>query len=476
MLAQGRVPALDANVTELCTLTGDPLTRVADLTNVILRDPALTTSILTEANSARYSPVHPIRTVSSALVMMGFDRVHLMALGVSIFRLASRDARSLDLYRVLVGSYLSGVLSRGLGALTAYPNPEELFVAGLLAEMPRFLLAGALTEKYRQMEQKVVARTHTLNTACYETFGISYDDFSLEVARFWQLPSEIVDMLSGNGRNGTCAPLLREARQLSEMMFGSQPAGEAALGAAESRLKALLHRDDFDLPAFVRKACGDDSNLSRFFNLSDGDLEMLLRIAEWGKVDGAQVANMLASHSRSEIPAGVEPESPKVTIGEYLTELSLAGRRHNDINHILLLAQEAIQRCVGPAVAVAAFADRPRHRLVGRFLSGRASAAQATDFAVSLADESSPVVRALRSGKPVRSSTCGWEHPFLRSIGVSTLLVVPIVVCGEGVGAYVLGGQEGRPFTAQDELWTEAIAGHVASGFEILRGVGPANR
>jgi len=70
----GKIPSYPAAVnagsvliTDHCSLnTDDPLTGTAELTSVILRDPALTANIISIGNSAFYHPAEPVTTVSTA--------------------------------------------------------------------------------------------------------------------------------------------------------------------------------------------------------------------------------------------------------------------------------------------------------------------------------------------------------------------------------------------------------------------------
>jgi len=81
--------------------------------------------------------------------------------------------------------------------------------------------------------------------------------------------------------------------------------------------------------------------MQRFFNLSYKDIEMMVRIAAWGKVNMAEVAtsvtmgNILKDESRTDDPA-------------------------------VLIGPEAIYRCLNPICVFTAFVDAAKENLVGR--------------------------------------------------------------------------------------------------------------
>ncbi|HXG48847.1 MAG TPA: HDOD domain-containing protein, partial [Methylomirabilota bacterium] len=88
---RGQLPALDENIATLCSLAGDPMACAAELTSVILRDAALTANVLSVANSAAFGPAEPVKTVSAAILLMGFERVRCLATGLGILRQLDRD-------------------------------------------------------------------------------------------------------------------------------------------------------------------------------------------------------------------------------------------------------------------------------------------------------------------------------------------------------------------------------------------------
>ena len=165
---KGNLPALDANVTTICRLTADPLTCTADITAVILRDCSLTSRLIATANSALYRPSEPIKTVSAAILLLGFEKIRAMALALEIIQEMSKCARDRNLYRFFACAYFTGLFAMTLGQKVNYPNPEELLVAGVLSELPRLLLANAFPEKYAVMEKRIMSAQQSLASACLE--------------------------------------------------------------------------------------------------------------------------------------------------------------------------------------------------------------------------------------------------------------------------------------------------------------------
>jgi len=86
MKFKSEFPALPANIAELNTcLASDPMSAVV-LANVVLKDHAITTKLLKLSNSPVFGIASGrIKTVSHAVVMLGFDAVRQIALSLMLF-------------------------------------------------------------------------------------------------------------------------------------------------------------------------------------------------------------------------------------------------------------------------------------------------------------------------------------------------------------------------------------------------------
>lgn len=467
---QGHLPALDTNVREISSLAGDPLTCVAELTSVILRDASMTASIISTANSACYAPVEPVKTVSSAILLVGFERVRSLALGLGVVKQVSTNARSRNLYRLFASAYFSGLLAMSLGRRLGHANPEELFVAGLVTALPRLLLAHGFPERYGQIEQQTLTHKRSLESACEDVFGCGYEELGVELAQLWNLPREVAAHLSGERRGETGGRAVRNAARIADMMFGSAPGGTAAMEEVERELRQTLGLPEFSLSQFVVEACGEDTNVERYFKLLPKDLEMMVRIVEWGKVNPAQVAASLTYGAAREEMAGQPESDPALLIGQYLTDLAVGGHRDGDINRLLLTAMEALYRCLDAQCVLLAFSNPGTRQLEGRYHLGSGRTGRANEFCVDLRDPATPVSRCFEALALVRVSVQKeWPQPFLVRGGIGHVILAPIAVAGSPIGLFVVGTENTMNFSRQEESWVEAVVEHVAMGFARRR-------
>jgi HD-like signal output (HDOD) protein len=130
------LPALSPIATALVEMASDESTSAKKLVSLIEKDPALTVRLIRLANSAFFQAAVPVTTLQQAVVRVGFDRLRIMALSVSLRdtfpmgKVGALDFRKfwkISLYRAMVAK----AVARRLKGI----NPEEAFTAGLILEI-----------------------------------------------------------------------------------------------------------------------------------------------------------------------------------------------------------------------------------------------------------------------------------------------------------------------------------------------------
>ena len=81
------LPALPAIVSRLIKVVNSPDTSADDAAKLIEKDPALTGKMLRLANSAFYGIPRSISSVSSAVVILGFNTIRSLVLSASVIKM-----------------------------------------------------------------------------------------------------------------------------------------------------------------------------------------------------------------------------------------------------------------------------------------------------------------------------------------------------------------------------------------------------
>jgi len=130
------LPPLSPVATKLVELAVDDNCSARDLANLIEKDPSLSVRLLKLANSAFFKALYPVTTLTQAVVNVGFQRLRIMALSVSL-----RDSfpmgkvGSLDYEKFWRNSIYRALIAKHLAQQLKTCNAEEAFVAALIMEI-----------------------------------------------------------------------------------------------------------------------------------------------------------------------------------------------------------------------------------------------------------------------------------------------------------------------------------------------------
>lgn len=471
MRSKGSLPAISENVQDITSITQQSHTCAADLAAVIMRDCGLTSNILATANSIIYSPRYPIKTVSYAVTFLGFEKVRSMALGLSMFKQTMKTAKTQQLAQLYASSYFSGAFAMSLAKKNNYGNPEEIFVAGLLYRLPWLALANTFPNEFKQMENLIIEKNISDNDACKKIFGIEYHEICKALTNIYNLPDKVVKVLRNDvDPKDPIVSLVRESGHISNMLFGNKLGGEKAMKETEIRIKKQLDINKFDISDFIKDVCEQDANISRFFHMEKDDVDMMVKALEWGKGNPAQIAGKVTFGDA--LSEEEEHDDPDLLIGQFLTDLMISCRNASEINQILMLAQEALYRCLIGTEVFTAFFNKEKTMIIGRFYAGKDSIVNAQDFKVSMERVTSPIVKAIKN----KETTC-WNYnktnlqlPHLQKhLKFKTAIFSPIIALNKAIGMYFVGRTADIPFSEKEIAWFEQIAMYVGQAFKNIQ-------
>lgn len=471
MRAKGSLPAISENVQNISQITGQSDTCSSDIATIIMRDAGLTSNILATANSIYYSPRYPIKTITYAVTFLGFEKVRALALGLSMFKQTMKTAKTQQLAQLYASSYFSGAFAMSLVKRKKYNNPEEIFIAGLLYRLPWLAMANTFPKRFKDMEKLIVEKKFSHNEACRQVFDVKYDEICKSLVNIYNLPDKVAKVLREDIEvNDPVVNLVRESGHLSNMLFGNGLGGEKAMKEIEKRIKKLLKIESFSISDFIKDTCEQDANISIFFHMEKDDVEMMVKALEWGKGNPAQIA--------AKIPFGdalIEEEEqtdPDVIIGQFLTDLMIARSKKNEINQILMLAQEALYRCIIGTEVFTAFLDRTKTKMIGRFYAGNDSSVKAQDFIIGMNNTSSPIIKSIKNKE---TSQLGPTNKLLKipklqkHFRSKTSIFSPIISRNKVIGLYFLARAADTPFSEKEIAWFEQIVMYVGQVFELSK-------
>ncbi len=132
-LESKELPVLAKTLKSILKVTADESTSLSQLSQVVLRDADLTSGVIRLANTPVYNPSRtPITTVSRAVVQIGFENVHSIAVSSALVDKLTKNSNRERLCRCLVKSFVAAVHARYMASDLPAELREEIFVAALL--------------------------------------------------------------------------------------------------------------------------------------------------------------------------------------------------------------------------------------------------------------------------------------------------------------------------------------------------------
>jgi serine/threonine protein kinase len=185
-------PALSNNLVEINRLTEENNDSNADLlTNIVLRDYAITNKLLQLANSSFYGGTgHGVKTISNAIHRLGMNVIRMTCNGLMYFD-AMKDGDQ-NLKDTLISSFVSAFICRHFAIRLRHQNmAEEAFICGMFHRLGKSLTIFYFHEEFDEIERLI--KTYNLDdeTASTRVLGIGYSKLGMAVAERWKFPETI---------------------------------------------------------------------------------------------------------------------------------------------------------------------------------------------------------------------------------------------------------------------------------------------
>ncbi|HEX5842443.1 MAG TPA: HDOD domain-containing protein [Pseudomonas sp.] len=214
---QAELPALAAVVQDLHRLTQGDRTSVQQLADVLLRDASLTSKVLRIGNSSYYNPSQEtIRTISRAIVLIGFDNVRQIGLSVSLIDgLLGRASRE-QLEELLARSFHAAVQARNIAGYVLTKHQEEVFVAALLNNIGELAFWGCADEQVDELASALAQPGVDSDEAVMEVLGTSFRQLTQGLVKSWNLGGIISLAQSSSNLNDPAVRAVNLGARISE--------------------------------------------------------------------------------------------------------------------------------------------------------------------------------------------------------------------------------------------------------------------
>ena len=194
--AVDNVPAFPRSVRKILELAGDGDCTPKDLVQLINQDPVVTVKILRVVNSACYSLPKQIRSIHHAVVYLGFNTIKNLALSIAaIGVLPASNAAGFDGQQYLIHSLSTGGIAKQIGLRVDEAEPMDCFIAGLLHDFGKVVLAQFMPQEFRLALQTSQLHRTSLHAALNDLIGADHSVVGAMLVEKWRFPADLIETL-----------------------------------------------------------------------------------------------------------------------------------------------------------------------------------------------------------------------------------------------------------------------------------------
>jgi putative nucleotidyltransferase with HDIG domain len=174
------------------TLLRDPDFKTRKIVEQLEGEPLLAARVLWEANTAAFGGVS-VRTLDSAVIRIGAQRMKSLMvehMAEDVFRSSDRKVAEANT-KVWEHSVAVAIASRDIGAFIGNSDPEGCYLAGLLHDIGKPVIAAILSE----VERKSAGKTVIDVAVWHGVIATAHRKVGTALATEWKLPAEVTSAI-----------------------------------------------------------------------------------------------------------------------------------------------------------------------------------------------------------------------------------------------------------------------------------------
>ncbi|HMD73495.1 MAG TPA: HDOD domain-containing protein [Steroidobacteraceae bacterium] len=476
-----QLPGLGSAFTRILAMVDSNVESIQELRDLILADVNLTQRILGIANSVVYrlNSGAGITTVTRAIVVIGFEQVKIVALGMMFVDQMPDQERAAALKAELIQALQASLLAREMTRQLAPDDKEKVAIAALLGNVSKLLLVIIDFNRFLEISRRV-AHGASEASAAQDVLGMSLNSLTNEVLVSWGIPNSLAALSTG-----TLSPT--DPKSLQKL--------DRIVALAKTTAKHLSHQDVAErdaLLAAVRKQCIAEGGMSgELFDrwVSDADAQMA-PVRNW--LDSAMPAPAAPDEGfpdGSVIDDSVPLAGQLDAVGKPVNSHELVLSRLQDLTHliaerqslstILLAALECLHTGFGYARSVLLLRDAGTQRMRARVWCGAITKAQASLLEFDLDAPGDLFAAAIRRGSDLQilnTSAPAFAPRLPRYFAkacpqTASFIMLPLLAESSPIACILVGRDvpEPAPISADDIRLLRTVRGQIILAMKTVR-------
>lgn len=193
------LPAMPATFTRLLDSLEDEFVPLEAIAQLIGKDVGLSADVLKLVNSSFFGPRVHVRDLSQAVTLLGLATIRGLVVGVRLLKaFDASKVPGLDFQQLWNHSLGVARMARRIALLEGLPaaQQEECFIAGLLHDLGKYVLADRNTAEFRALVEKARAENLTLSQAEALGAATGHAQAGAYLLGLWGLPDTILEAVA----------------------------------------------------------------------------------------------------------------------------------------------------------------------------------------------------------------------------------------------------------------------------------------
>jgi HD-like signal output (HDOD) protein len=458
-------PAVSSFLKDIYQALHSEQTSAHQISNLILKDVALTSSVLKTVNSSFYAytsrGVQQVSTISRSILLLGVEGIANLAAALNVFETFRNCSQITTLKKLTVHSLLTGAHARELSRLNEGFSAEQAFIFGMMNSLGHMLVAFYLPEQYQRIEKICAERGCIQEQAAVEVLGVDFRKIGLAVAGEWHLPDDLRDAISGIDAEESPKPAAQKMRAIiacSEDMAGvatvtNPEQRQALLNAIRQRYEKFIPISADQQKQLLASSYNRIGELSSALQISRKDLDDHLpgltatRISATLPTSTGVMPPQAVLTSPGDAPAPADTADladtaasgqPDVLLGS-LDDIVGAINNEQPLNDVLMMVLETIYRALHFDHVLLALLTPDKSMLKGRVCVGSRSQQLIEAFQLRLLFPRTSLADVIVATKEISAAQAsGFEHvpsDFLAKTGAKSFILLPLTVKNTAIGA-----------------------------------------
>jgi putative nucleotidyltransferase with HDIG domain len=191
----GDLPPLPQVAAQVLRLAADPDSTTEELQRVISTDQALTAQILKIANSAMFGMVREVKTITQAIMTLGFSTIKSVVIASSAKNLYSRGGTGLQERLLWEHALVTALAGRAYAKAFRNPRAEEAFLGGLMHDIGKSVMGIKFPERYGALVRTIYNGEADCLESELDTFGFDHTMVGEAILHSWNLAQSLENIV-----------------------------------------------------------------------------------------------------------------------------------------------------------------------------------------------------------------------------------------------------------------------------------------